>query len=387
METRKTKIFYCITKSDWGGAQRYVYDLATSLPKNSYETTVVLGTAGTLSQKLHAVGIRTIILENLTRDINIWKDFYALLKLIKTFRKEKPDIIHLNSSKMGGLGSVAGKIARVPKIIFTGHGWAFNEDRSELQKKIIYFLHYLTVNLSDKTIAVSEKTREQMSKNKKTAQKTVMIRNGLTEVNFQHKELAREKIIEKLAVGQGEALSERPWIGTISELHKNKGLKYIIEAMHLFKIKNGDNNNPLPALIIIGEGEKRQKLQDRIDRYGLQRDIFLVGRIDEASKYLKAFDIFTLTSITEALPYVILEAGLAGLPIIASAVGGIPEIIDDMVSGILVRPKEPEEILKAIRFLLDNPEKMALFGQKISEKIRLDFNKEKMVKETIMLYN
>ena len=104
-------------------------------------------------------------------------------------------------------------------------------------------------------------------------------------------------------------------------------------------------------------------------------------------KYLKAFDVFTLTSITEALPYALLEAGQAGLPIIASGVGGIPEIIDDMLNGILVRPKEPEEISKAIDYLIQNPDKMAQFGHNINLKIIKDFTKETMVKETVKLYN
>ena len=155
--------------------------------------------------------------------------------------------------------------------------------------------------------------------------------------------------------------------------------------MHLLNISDNESTN-LPILIIIGEGERKEKLQARINRYNLQNSVFLVGRINDASKYLKAFDIFTLTSITEALPYVILEAGLAGLPIIASAVGGIPEIIDDMESGILVRPKEPAEIEKALSFLLKNPDKMALFKEKITDKIRREFSKEKMVRETLALY-
>lgn len=383
MSEKKIKIIYAITKADWGGAQRYVYDLAISLPKNSYDVSVILGNTGTLSQKLETAGIKTIILGGLERDVKIGQDILALLKLIKIFKKEKPDIIHLNSSKMGGLGVIAGKIALIPKIIFTGHGWAFNEDRGEWQKKIIYWLHSLTVKLADKTIAVSQKTLEQMNPSKKILQKTLVIRNGIEQINFLDKNAARQEISKKLPAEI--ETQNKIWLGTISELHKNKGLKYIIEAMHLLEIESNDTST-LPILVIVGEGERREKLQERVNRYRLQNNIFLVGRIDEASKYLKAFDIFTLTSITEALPYVILEAGSAGLPVIASGVGGIPEIITDMVSGILVRPKEPDEIVKALDFLLKNPDGMASFGQKLEKKIKTDFSKEKMIKETLKIY-
>ncbi len=384
MADKRRKILYCITKANLGGAQRYVYDLATSLPKESYDVAVLLGTDGALSQKLQSGGIRTIILGNLFRNINFFKDFMALIKLIKIFRKEKPDIIHLNSSKMGFLGALAGRLTRVPKIIFTGHGWAFNEDRSELQKKYIYLLHLLTIKLAHKTVAVSEQTKNQIAKSKAIGDKIVVIKNGLGEIDFLNKSAAREKIMENLP--SDSRLEDRLWLGTVSELHKNKGLKYVIEAIHILETLS-DDKSCLPILIIIGEGERRLKLQERINRYGLEDTIFLVGRLDDAQKYLKAFDVFTLTSITEALPYALLEAGQAGLPLIASGVGGIPEIIDDMENGILVRPKEPEEIEKALEFLLRNPAKMSIFGQNIQKKITEEFSKETMVKRTTELYN
>ena len=384
MTEKKVKVLYGITKGDWGGAQKYVYDLATSLPKDLYDVTVLAGADGPLTQKLQADGVRIIILGNLSRNINIAKDFLAFFKLMKIFRQEKPDILHLNSSKMGLLGALAGRLLRLPKIIFTGHGWAFNEDRSELQKKIIYLLHLLTIALAHKTIAVSDQTKNQVSKNNFYDGKITVIRNGLGKIDFLDKNSARKIIAEKLPANLD--LGNRLWLGTISELHKNKGLKYMIETMHRLDVA-ADTKADLPILVIIGEGERREKLQQRIDRYDLADTVFLIGRLAEAQKYLKAFDIFTLTSITEALPYAILEAGQAGLPIVASGVGGIPEIIDDMKNGILVRPKEPEEIEKAIDFLINNPSKMASFGQNIREKILMEFTLENMVGKTIRVYN
>jgi glycosyltransferase involved in cell wall biosynthesis len=380
----KTKILYCITKGNWGGAQKYVFDLATSLPKDSYDISVLLGADGPLAQKLQTAGIQTIILGHLTRDINIFTDFFAFWRLFIIIKKERPDIIHLNSSKMGFMGSLVSRLLGIKRIIFTGHGWAFNEDRNKFQKKIIHLLHLLTIFFSHQTIAVSNQTKNQVSRSKYFTKKIVVINNGLGEIDYLDKETARKLLLEKL--GQDNSLSNRLWLGTISELHKNKGLKYIIEALYLIKIKSPEDVE-LPILMIIGDGEKKNKLQERINRYNLNDTVFLVGQIDEAQKYLKAFDIFTLTSITEALPYVILEAGKAGLPIIASNVGGIPEIINDMKDGILVRPKEPEEIVRVIEFLRDNPEKRLILGQNIQTRISTDFSQESMVKKTMELYN
>lgn len=377
------KIIYCITKANWGGAQKYVFDLATSVDPKLYDVAVLVGQDGTLVERLKANNIRTIVLGNLSRDVSAFRDFWAFLQILKVFYKEKPWIIHLNSSKMALLGALAGRILRVPKIIFTGHGWAFNEDRSRLQKKIIYYLHKLTIALAHKTIAVSEQTKNQIQGGKFLARKMVVIRNGIGKVDFLNMEVARAKILEKLPSDLD--LKNKVWLGTVSELHKNKGLKYLIEAMHLLDTLIDDQTN-LPLVIIIGDGERREKLQERINRYNLQSNIFMVGRVEEAEKYLQAFDIFTLTSITEALPYVLLEAGQAGLPIVASAVGGIPEIITDKQNGLLVPPKDSEEIKKAVEFLMDNPEQRLAFGGAIQKKIRASFDKEIMIKKTLEMY-
>ena len=385
----KKKILYCITKANWGGAQKYVFDLSTSLNPDLYDVTVLVGSDGSLVSRLQTKGVKVMILGSLIRDVSLFKDIKSFFKLLKIFYQEKPDIIHLNSSKMGLLGAIAGRILFVPKIIFTGHGWAFNEDRSKWQKKIIYWLHKLTIALAHKTVAVSQQTREQIHGGKFLNKKMVVIRNGISEIEFLDRELAKSKLLEKIKKYQGSTLIDlvgRKWIGTISELHKNKGLKYLIEAMHLLDVESDDRVS-LPLVFIIGDGERREKLQERINRYNLQDNIFMVGRVDEAEKYLKTFDIFSLTSITEALPYVLLEAGQAGLPIIASRVGGIPEVIDDMKDGILVEPKEPEEIKKAIDFIIKNPTKAAVFSQNIKEKIKTHFNKDTMIRKTVEIYN
>jgi hypothetical protein len=115
MNNRKTKLFICITKSNWGGAQKYVFDLATNIPGSDYDITVLLGGNGDLAKNLEKAGIRVINLAHSQRDIDVGKEFNLFFELIKIFKKEKPDIIHLNSSKMGGVGALAGRICGIKK--------------------------------------------------------------------------------------------------------------------------------------------------------------------------------------------------------------------------------------------------------------------------------
>lgn len=392
-EKRKRKILFCITKSNWGGAQRYVYDLATNLPSDKYEVAVVLGGNGKLKERLELAGIKTISVSSLKRDVGIFSDISSFFELVRIFRKEKPDVIHLNSSKMGGIGGLAGRITGVKKIIFTAHGWAYNEERSFPQKIIIAILHFITVALSHLTIAVSEKAKEQFKGFGSMKKRMVVIHNGIGEIEFLEKEKSRQELVDirypqtEKVKGMKEIIKSEPlWLGTISELHKNKGLRYAIEAVKKH-LETKHPSSPKVIFIIMGEGEERKNLEEIIKINGLENSVFLVGNVENASSYLKAFDIFMLTSITEALPYAILEAGKACVPIVASNVGGISEIIDDMKSGILLQPKKPKEISDAIEYYLNHSDKKEIFSTLLKEKIDKEFSLDKMISATIRLYD
>ncbi|NQV88307.1 MAG: glycosyltransferase family 4 protein [Parcubacteria group bacterium] len=374
MDKTKQKILYVITKGNFGGAQRYVYELATSMPKDKFDVVVAFGQSGALETKLKTAGVRTIMIPQLSRDVNLLGDIKTLFALTKIIRNERPDILHLNSSKVGALGGLAGRLTGVKKIIFTGHGWAFNEKRSFFSKTFILFSHWVTILLSHKTIAVSEKTKSQINKLPLVKNKIEVIHNGIGEIPFKEGFESRQFL--------GKNIREDLWIGTVSELHKNKGVDFIIEAFSQIS-----SDFPNTTLVIIGEGEERDNLEQLVMEKNLQEKIHFVGNVDNARIYLKAFDIFTLTSRTEAFPYVILEAGLAGLPVVASAVGGIPEIIKNDQTGMLARVGDKKEINLLINDLLQNSEKKERLGKALGIRVKSDFSLQKMVEETIRVYN
>jgi len=332
----KKKILYVITKSNWGGAQRYVYDLATNLPPE-YEPVVALGGNGALTEKLHARGIRTIPLTRLARDVDTNNDVRAFFELIRVLKEERPDIVHLNSSKAGALGALASRIVGIRRIIFTAHGWAFNEPVSLFSKAFRWTASLATILLSNRVITVSHFDNIHSP----LGLTTDMIHNGIAETVFDDKNTARDYLTTNTKVR-----SDTHIVGTIAELHKNKGLDILI---HAFREVAGAH------LVIIGEGEERKKLEHLIQELGMQDRIHLLGFIENAQRLLKAFDVFVLPSRKEGLPYVILEAGSAGVPVVASIVGGIPEIIDDQLSGILVPAYDTEALTEALTMLVNNP--------------------------------
>src|SRR3989344_2148103 len=119
MENAKKKVLFIITKGNFGGAQRYVFDLATNLPKEKFEVVVACGEGNLLVERLGAEKIRAVKMSSSQRDINIIKDSKTFFEILRLIREEKPDVLHVNSSKAGGLGALAGRLTGIHKIIFT----------------------------------------------------------------------------------------------------------------------------------------------------------------------------------------------------------------------------------------------------------------------------
>ncbi len=391
--TRKIKILFVITKSNFGGAQKYVLELATGLPRDNFEVVVVLGGSGVLSDKLTLQGVRIITLASLERNINPLKDFTSFAELWKIFRIEKPNVVHLNSAKASGLGALAARLYNMSlkvsmlqttnyklqtRIIFTAHGWAFNEDRSLLSLTIIKFLSWITILLSHKTIAVSDAVKNDVINWPFVDAKIVVVKNGIKEPTFLSRDTARAEIIKQTGTS---VPSDAFIVGTIAELHKNKGLSYAIEAFSKLVPQN-----PLLYYFILGGGEEKEQLGNLIKQHQMEKHIFLLGFVDNAATFLPAFDIFVLPSLTEGLALALLEAGLARLPVITTAVGGIPEIIEHEKTGLLVSARNPQSIVSSVEKLISSPAIRTTFGIALNEKVIQEFSFHNMATETIKLY-
>jgi glycosyltransferase involved in cell wall biosynthesis len=136
----------------------------------------------------------------------------------------------------------------------------------------------------------------------------------------------------------------------------------------------------------MGEGNERSRLEKMITDLNLQEHVFLLGHVSDAFQYIKAFDTFLLSSKSEALAYVVLEAGLQETPVVATAVGGIPEIVQDMHSGVLIQPRKPREIAHAINFFATHPDMARQYAKSLHETIKTKFTLERMINDTEKVY-
>ena len=375
--TRK-KILFLITKSNWGGAQHYVFDLATQIDTEKFDVTVALGGSGRLSVELIKRGVRVITLNTLERDVSVVKEMRAARELWHIIKSERPDILHINSSKAGGLGALIGRLLSVPKIIFTAHGWAFNEERPWWQKMIIKILHAVTIFLAHTIIAVSETTKHQMNF-PGTQKKISVVYNGRTIQKPYSREFARSFFAEYIPTLRDH--KDDFWSVTIGELHPIKQHEVTIRAL-----AEVTKQNKYIRHIIIGDGEKRVYLESLVHELELEQSVFFTGNILEASLYLKAFDLFILASRSEAMPYVTLETCSVGLPIIASNVGGIPEVIRHEKEGLLFPQGDVGALTKYYTQLLRDPELRTTLAQNALLRAQ-DFTLEKMLEKTTAIYN
>jgi glycosyltransferase involved in cell wall biosynthesis len=374
------KILYLITKSNWGGAQRHVFDLAVAMKEKGHDVAVALGGDGTLRTRLEAAGIYTHSITTLGRDISTSKDAGSLKEIISVIRHRRPDVLHMHSPKAAGLGSVAGRLLGVQSIIYTVHGWAFNEDRSLPQRLTIMFFSWLTMVLCHTTILLSEREYGQALNFPWVKEKLQLIPLGIKSPTFISVDGAKQSIAKHIGMPIPE-FNKKTVIGTIAELHPNKGLPYLINAFTSVVMQY-----PQTALIIIGDGQDQPALHLLIKEKKLEQSVFLAGYMDHAAEYLKAFNIFVLPSLKEGLPYAILEAGCASLPVVATTVGGIPEIIEDMRSGVLVQPKNIRELSHALSFMIEHPDERRRYGSALKERVAQNFSVQKMVDSVAELY-
>lgn len=372
------RILYIITKSNFGGAQRYVFELALAMNKQGHKVAVACGGDGELVTRLKTAGITTYEIKGFQRDISFLKEVNSLISLFKTIRHFKPDIVHLNSGKAGLLGSFIARLLRVPLIIFTVHGWPFLEPRSSWWRLMIWKGSYLTCILSHKIIVVSQHDFDN-SKMLGLKNKTAVIHTAVERFTLLPREQSRQALFDQNSL---DAHQYNIWLVTVAELNPNKNHAVAVDAVAEF---NSTHTTKI-FYTIIGSGELAASLQEQVDLRGLKEQVCFLDYLEEARQYLLAFDIFILPSKKEGLPYVLLEAGLAGLPCITSNVGGISEIIKNNESGILSDPNNHDTIVNALDYFINHPEERTSYSKNLTAHIEENFNLARMVEKTKDVY-
>lgn len=378
-----SRVLYAVTKSNGGGAQNYVRMLAAGARDAGAEVAVMAGSAdgkggaqGILFEQLETAGIRAIRLGSIRRDVGLSAERSAYRELRDTIAEYRPEVLHLNSSKMGFLGALAGRSCGVPHILFTAHGWPHKEQRPLLWKTMAWLGSWLTIVLCHRVICVSE-TDLKNSPTLLFRDKLALVHNGVSDFPRVSPEEARAALVER-----APGLAAFPQILLMNaELHPNKGVSTAIRALSELAPRR-----PELALAVCGEGQEKSRLVNLAGALGISDRVFLLGFVPEVRQYLPAATVYLMPSRKEGLPLALLEAGLASLPVVASKVGGIPEVITDKETGLFMPRSNTHILAEAIAYLLDHPEQAAAMGAALRKKVLADFSEDAMLRATFALY-
>lgn len=379
----KRRVLFIITQSEMGGAQRFVFEIVSRLNHDKYDLLITVGSdgEGEFLKQLDKVGIRYKVIHELKRDIspiNDIKSIFAIRKIIKDFR---PNTLFLNSSKAGFIGSLASKFKTADlkfKVIYRIGGWSFNDPWPKWKKKLWLILEKVSAPWKDIIVVNSEQDLNQAKAlNIKPQEKVVSIHNGIDiyKLEYLPREEARLRLFEKIARSSGKIFQADIIIGTIANLYPTKDLPTLIETAEHFK------NNDSVVFLIIGDGPERSNIEKLIEEKGLKHKIILLGQLENAKKYLPTFDIFVLPSVKEGFPWALVEAMAAKLPVIATRVGAVPEIIENGKNGFIVEPSKPELLAGKIKEILSNDHLSQELGIQAHQTVLFRFTLEKMVTE------
>jgi len=289
------------------------------------------------------------------------------LKCLFALKKINPEVAHSQTIQMGLPCFLAKKMFGIPYIVYC-HGsdvycnWKF--------KKII---SKLVLENAEAVVVVTDSMKNKIKEFGFNIKNIFTIPNGIELLEFEN--LSKVAVRKELKINDSEKTIL--FVGTLKTV---KGIKYLIEAIKIVKEKSLKIK-----LLLVGDGEEKKELEKISEKLNLKENIVFVGRVDngEIPKYMALSDIFVLPSLSEGLPVVILEAMASGLPIIATKVGGVPDIMKDGENGFLVDPKSPAQIAEKILYLLadDNARKLiSLNNFKKSKDYSWDIVMENLIK-------
>ncbi|WP_210144049.1 glycosyltransferase family 4 protein [Staphylococcus sp. GDX8P47P] len=361
------KILYCITKADNGGAQTHLIQLANHFSKQN-EVYVIVGNNGPMLSQLNN-RVKVIIVEELIGPISLKEDILAIKMISQIIKKTKPDILHFHSSKAGTVGRLAHKISGVKgKVIFTAHSWAFTDGVNKYKKLIYIIIEKFMLMITDKVVCVSKFDENLALKYKFNEKKLITIHNGI-----KNEAITLNK--NNISLGDSNVIK----FVMIARFAYPKMQKEVIEAISLLNLHSNKNFE----MTFIGDGENLENCKFLLDSLNIGQSIKILGNVVNASNQLFNYDVFILMSKHEGLPISIIEAMAEGLPIIASDVGGINELVKD--NGNLLSNNSSEELALTMLDYLDK-DLVKEKGKNSQVRFLEKFTENKMIKELEYLY-
>ncbi len=363
-----------------GGAQGNTLFTVANLDREKFEVGLIAGPGGIQDEKARKIpNLKLEFVQALVRPIRPLEDLTALIHLFLIFRREKPGIVHTHSSKAGIVGRIAARAAGVPVIIHSIHGFGFNPYQKFFIRWIFIFLEKWIAQFTHILIAVSQNNIEEGLKlGIGKREQYVLIRSGV--------DIAKIKANAQAA--------------DVKSLRKNLNIpdgKKIVLTFGPFKLQKDPISfveiaakvkKEIPDVIFLwsGDGDLRPKAEEKIKELNLQDTVKILGWREDVPALLSLCDLFILTSLWEGLPRSGVESLIAGKPVVAFSVDGVPEIVKDGVNGYVLKPGDKEGFAARVIRILKDPELYKKFAQNASKSIDASFDIHGMVRSQEDLY-
>lgn len=342
-----------------GGISQHLWTLAPHLERSGFRVEVVVLGGGILLQQARERGIRASAVPKRGRG-----DLLAIARLSSLLRRRRPTLVHTHTLSTNFYGRFAALMAGVPRIVTTVHSFMGElrryDPRGRLGNRLLFWQNQRMNRFADRLVAISAGVRQWLLDAGVPAHKIRLIRCGIDLGEAGGWASERKEARRLLGLGSDDWV-----IGNVARAHPVKDQAGLLEAA--IPLLRGE---PSAKLVIIGDGPERRRLQSRARSSGVEGQIVVAGELPNAREIMPAFDVFALSSRLEGIPLSLVEAMAAERPVVATRVGGVPELVVDGVSGLLVPPGSPEQLraaLARIRADGDLASRLGLAGRRTVE--------------------
>jgi glycosyltransferase involved in cell wall biosynthesis len=367
-------VLHVITRLIVGGAQENTLETAAGLDPRGFRSEILCGPEsgpeGSLLDEARARGVRVSVEPALLRELHPRADLQAVLRIARFVRRGGFRVLHTHSSKAGILGRFAARLAGVPHVVHTVHGWSFHARQPAALRALYVRLERAAARITDTLVAVSERDVEKgLAAGIGSADRYRVIRSAVEIDRFARPIRSRSEVRGEWGIPEGA-----PVIGSVTRLVPQKApLDFVTAAAAIAGAR------PEARFVLVGDGPERDAVEQRVRALGLGGRVLLLGLRRDVPDLLAAFDAFLLTSLWEGMPRVLVQAVAAGVPVVATAVDGCAELVRDGETGLLVPPGRPEAAARAALRLLGDPDLATRIRRAARPRIEREFGLERML--------
>jgi len=369
---RPIKLLHLADTADRGGGETYLFVLADRLPRDRYVLCVLCPSEGLFSERLREIGVQVVPFE-----IPRLLSPAALLRLIRLLRQHRPDIVQSHGARPNLYAALAGRWARVPIIVSTIHNSLYDYPVSSIRRSLYLLGERLTFALSDRTVCVAEAlAQDLMERSGRNPRKVQVIQNGVDLEAFDPKLVDRWKVRSEFGLEE-----HTPLIGIVGRMTPQKGHLDFLTALGQIKAVI-----PTIRALIVGDGPLRPTLVQYARTHRLDDCCIFTGMREDIPAIIGALDVVAIPSLSEGLPFTLLEAMAMGKPVVTTRVNGVAEVVEDGITALLVPPQAPDMLARAVIALLKNKELSSRLGATARQQAEQRFGMERMIQGVEALY-